>query len=92
MANPLRKQLYLGAADRISDPARWTRGLKGVLWPSYKACAMGALYLVGKRLGLTRQQVSSIVGPDRQRTIITINDRHGRLPVIKYLRDQAATL
>ena len=91
MAHSVQKQLYLGAADHISDPARWTTGFKGILWPSYKACAFGAMLLVGKRLGLPKRRVRAIVGEDRIAKVTGINDKQGREAVIAHLREEAAT-
>jgi hypothetical protein len=57
-----------------------------------KFCAVGAMYLVGKQLRLTPNEVNNILGDSRRDDIIGINDREGREAVILYMRELAAQL
>ena len=87
MSRPLLKELYLGAAEMIKDPSKWTWDYEDL---DDKVCALGAIYRVGSERGLSRPDFRKIV---RDHFIITtINDFLGRKAVIVYLRFRASRL
>jgi hypothetical protein len=88
VSKPLLKQLYLGAVDIITDPDRW--GYDAVR-NADKVCAIGAMYDVGERLGLTETQIRAMLG-ERYIRITDTNDKRGRTAVIALLRKYAAAL